>query len=127
MCDFPLSNYISEGSALKYHPYREEKRRKKKRKKKFQVKVNSIAAWIVGLTCCIKLYRASICDLTARAASPPHRTLSDPTSTCNRTMTANTKGRYVIRLRSYAISFLRNISYEKLIKIPFNGESVKKN
>lgn len=43
------------------------------------------------LTCYIKLYRASICDLTAHAASPPHRTPSDPILACNHTMTANKK------------------------------------
>lgn len=50
---------------------------------------NANRHWRDALTCCIKLYRASIYDLTARAASPLHRTPSDPTSTCNRTMTTN--------------------------------------
>jgi len=50
------------------------------------------------LTCCIKLYRASICDPMARAASPPRRTPSDPILTYNHTMTANEESKSVIYL-----------------------------
>lgn len=75
-----------------------------------------------GLTCCIKLYRASIYDLTARAASPPHRTLSDPISTCNHTMTANrgsTLSRYSFTMLFITLSYFSLYRQRELALLHF--------